>query len=92
MVKYPNLVGAMAAKGKKHYEIAIAVGMDESVFSRCVRGLRDFSYQQRRRIAVFLDCPEHWLFKKAWRPRSGWNKSKTGLGRKFYRHPVDIRK
>lgn len=64
MVKFPNLVGAMAAKGKKHYEIALAVRMDESAFSRCVRGLRDFSCEQRQKIAAFLNCPEHWLFKE----------------------------
>lgn len=84
MVKFPNLAGEIAAKGRKHYEIAVAAGMDESVFSRCIRGLRAFSHEQRRKIAVFLDCPQCWLFRETRRPHTKSTRNKTCAGRKSH--------
>jgi hypothetical protein len=63
-VRFPNLLAAMAAKGKRHYETARAVRMSESRFSRCLRGLEDFSRGEREKIAEFLGRPARWLFKQ----------------------------
>ncbi len=73
-MRFANLLAVMAAKGKKQYETARAVGMSESRFSRCLRGIQDFSFEEQQKIAQFLGRPGHWLFKQIRLPRDGAKK------------------
>ena len=63
-MQFPHLVWAIAQRRQRNYELASAIGVSESKFSRAMRGLLDFSPEQRQRIATILDLPENWLFQK----------------------------
>ena len=59
---FVNLMAAIKARGFHSYEVARAVHMSESRFSRCLSGRGDFEPEERKRIAQFLNVSEKWLF------------------------------
>lgn len=61
-MKYPNLVFAIAKRRFAHYEIAVAVGMSEWRFSRCLNGRSSFAPHEKTRIAEALNYDIAWLF------------------------------
>lgn len=63
-MKFPNLIWAAGQRRLPHYEVAAAADMSESRFSRCLTGRAEFSTEEQRRLAIFLDYPIHWLFEK----------------------------
>ncbi len=69
MPKFPRVRAAMAEKGRAQYEVARRVGMSESRFSRCLRGVDEFCAEEREKIAKFLGYPKDWLFQEIKPPR-----------------------
>ena len=65
-----RLRGVMAEKGMRQYEVARGAGISESRFSRCLRGLEQFSPEEREKIARFLGLPVRLLFREV-KPRRG---------------------
>jgi hypothetical protein len=61
-VKYPNLGYALFIRDLTQRKLALSVQISESRFSRCGRGIGDFSSDERARIARVLLCDEAWLF------------------------------
>ena len=61
---YPNLKLQIFRLGTHQNHIARALGIDESVLSKIIRGYRQPSQQQRRQLAEFLKVEEKWLFER----------------------------
>jgi len=68
---YPNLVWAMSNRRLPNYRVATLAELSESSFSRAVAGRRDFSPEERERIAKVLGFPAAWLFAEPRPPRVG---------------------
>ena len=64
-MKYPNLFWACGKNRLANYEVAAAVEVSESRFSRCFSGRTEFRPEERAKIAVYLGYPEGWLFQQA---------------------------
>lgn len=60
---YPNLKLQLWKTGIRQYRLAKMLGMDESVLSRIINGLREPNEELRTRIATVLGRDEQWLFK-----------------------------
>ncbi len=67
-MKFPNLAWAIAHRRLAQYEVADAIGMRESAFSRAINGRVEFTSQERARITKLLEFPEPWLFQEIVRP------------------------
>jgi transcriptional regulator with XRE-family HTH domain len=63
-VRFRNLILAMAQRRARHYEVAKACGLSASNFSKALCGRREFSTEERLKIAQLLGCPQKWLFRK----------------------------
>jgi hypothetical protein len=63
-MKFPNLVWAAGQDRRAHYQIAAAVDMSESRFSRCLSGRADFSSEEQRKLSMLLRYPSAWLFQE----------------------------
>lgn len=59
---YPNLVWAMSHRRLPNYRVATLAEISESSFSRALSGRREFSPEERERIAKILSFPAAWLF------------------------------
>ena len=68
-MRFPNLVWAVAQQRMAHYQLALAVNMGESRFSRAVNGRIEFSPEQREKITQVLGYPETWLFREVVPPK-----------------------
>jgi hypothetical protein len=60
-----NLSWKIRTLGRKNYEIAAAVNISESKFSRVLAGRADLTAGEQDRIAKALGVDDHiWLFKR----------------------------
>jgi transcriptional regulator with XRE-family HTH domain len=68
-MKYPNLAWALRSKGLRQYQVARAIGMAPSAFSRGLAGYGPFSTDQRCALAKLLGMSSAWLFREIAPPR-----------------------
>ena len=68
-MRYPNLLWALADRRMPNYRLAHELGTSESRFSRAMRGLTQFSADERHLIAELLGYPAQWLFQQPQPPR-----------------------
>ena len=61
-MRYPNLAWAISNRRLHNYRVAALSDLSESTFSRALSGRRDFSPEERERIAKVLSFPSTWLF------------------------------
>lgn len=61
---YPNLKLQIFRRGNRQYQLAEALGIDETVLSKIIHGHRTPTEAQRKRIASYLDAQEDWLFEE----------------------------
>lgn len=59
---YLNLKIQIFRKGIHQNELARHLGMDETLLSKIIRGYRQPSELQRKRLAEYLGASEQWLF------------------------------
>jgi hypothetical protein len=62
MVKYPNLCWAIQRRRLAHYEVAAAIIVDPSRFSRCLNGRAEFAPHEQARLSELLGFDAAWLF------------------------------
>ena len=62
---YPNLKLLLWKRGMRQNSLAKLLGIDETVLSRIINGLREPSPPLRKQIAALLDGDEEWLFQAA---------------------------
>lgn len=74
---YPNLAWAISNKRLPNYQVASLARLSESSFSRALSGRRDFSPEERERIATVLNFPAEWLFQEPVPPRTSSFSGKT---------------
>ena len=58
----PNLKLQIFRRGSQQNLLAKAVGIDETVLSKIIRGSRTPTLVQRRVLAKYLEADEAWLF------------------------------
>jgi len=61
---YPNLKLAIFKKGIHQNHLSKALGINEANLSKIIRGYREPSETQRRKLAIYLDADASWLFEK----------------------------
>ena len=61
---YPNLKLQIFRRGSHQNQLAKALGIDETVLSKIIRGYRDPTAAQRKLLASYLDVDEVWLFER----------------------------
>jgi len=61
---YPNLKIQIFKRGIHQNQISRAVGMNEAVLSKIIRGYREPSEAERNLLARYLQADEKWLFEK----------------------------
>ena len=61
---YPNLKLQIFKFDVHQNRIAKTLGINESVLSKIIRGYREPTQAQRKRLAAFLNVDENWLFEK----------------------------
>jgi transcriptional regulator with XRE-family HTH domain len=61
---YPNLKLAIFKRGLHQNHLAKAVGINEAVLSKIIRGYREPSATLRRALAEYLQMDEEWLFEE----------------------------
>jgi hypothetical protein len=69
-MRYPNLAWAMRNRRLPNYRVAALAELSESSFSRAISGRREFTPEERERVAAVLGFPSAWLFAKARPPRA----------------------
>jgi len=62
---YANIKLQVFRRGIHQNQLARAVGMDETLLSKIIRGFREPSEAQRKQLADYLDASEQWLFEKS---------------------------
>jgi transcriptional regulator with XRE-family HTH domain len=61
---FPNLKLQIFRCGSHQNQLAKAVGIDETVLSKIIRGYRDPTANQRKILASYLEADEAWLFER----------------------------
>jgi len=61
---YPNLKLQIFRHGSHQNQLAKALGIDETVLSKIIRGYRDPTATQRKLLASYLEVDEDWLFER----------------------------
>jgi transcriptional regulator with XRE-family HTH domain len=61
---FPNLKLQIFRCGSHQYQLARAVGIDETVLSKIIHGYREPTVAQRKLLSGFLDVDESWLFER----------------------------
>jgi len=62
---YANIKLEVFRRGIHQNQLARALGMDETLLSKIIRGFREPSEAQRKQLADYLDASEQWLFEKS---------------------------
>jgi transcriptional regulator with XRE-family HTH domain len=57
-----NLKLQIFRRGNRQYQLAQALGIDETVLSKIIHGYRTPTLEQRRLLSSYLDADEEWLF------------------------------
>jgi transcriptional regulator with XRE-family HTH domain len=57
-----NLKLQIFRRGNRQYQLAQAVGIDETVLSKIIHGYRNPTLEQRRLLSAYLEADEEWLF------------------------------
>jgi len=61
---FPNLKLQIFRRGRHQNQLAKAVGIDETVLSKIIRGYRAPTLNQRRLLSSYLEADEAWLFER----------------------------
>ncbi len=61
---FPNLKLQIFRRGSHQNQLAKAVGIDETVLSKIIRGYRAPTATQRKILAGYLGADEAWLFER----------------------------
>lgn len=61
---FPNLKLQIFRRGSHQNQLAKAVGIDETVLSKIIRGYRAPTATQRKILASYLAADEAWLFER----------------------------
>jgi transcriptional regulator with XRE-family HTH domain len=61
---FPNLKLQIFRCGSHQNQLAKAIGIDETVLSKIIRGYRDPTSTQRKLLASYLEADEAWLFER----------------------------
>jgi transcriptional regulator with XRE-family HTH domain len=61
---FPNLKLQIFRCGSHQNQLAKAVGIDETVLSKIIRGYRAPTVAQRKLLASYLEADENWLFER----------------------------
>lgn len=61
---FPNLKLQIFRRGSHQNQLAKAVGIDETVLSKIIRGYRAPTATQRKILASYLSVDEAWLFER----------------------------
>jgi transcriptional regulator with XRE-family HTH domain len=61
---YPNLKLEIFKKGIHQNQLSRAVGINEAVLSKIIRGYREPSADERTLLAGYLRADEKWLFER----------------------------
>lgn len=61
---FPNLKLQIFRRGSHQNQLAKAVGIDETVLSKIIRGYRNPTANQRKLLATHLEADEAWLFER----------------------------
>ena len=61
---FPNLKLQIFRRGSHQNQLAKAVGIDETVLSKIIRGYRAPTATQRKILASYLAADEEWLFER----------------------------
>lgn len=61
---FPNLKLQIFRCGSHQYQLARAVGIDETVLSKIIHGYRQPTTTQRKLLASYLEVDEGWLFER----------------------------
>jgi len=61
---YPNLKLEIFKRGIHQNQLSRAVGINEAVLSKIIRGYREPSADERSLLAGYLRADEKWLFEK----------------------------
>jgi transcriptional regulator with XRE-family HTH domain len=77
---YANIKLQIFRKGIHQNQLARALAMDETLLSKIIRGFREPSEVQRKKLADYLDANEQWLFEKSEFPGASEVLAKTELG------------
>ena len=75
MKKFPKLLWAASQRRLVQYELAAAVQMTETRFSRCLSGRAKFSDNERVGLEALLGYPAAWLFQDLTPPKSAEKRS-----------------
>lgn len=62
---YANIKLQIFRKGIHQNQLARTLGMDETLLSKIIRGFREPSEAQRKKLAEYLEANEQWLFEKS---------------------------
>lgn len=69
-MRFLNLFWAIRESGCNNYQVAAAIGVGESRFSRALRGLTEFTAEEKAHLASLLNYPAKWLFQEVVPPTS----------------------
>jgi len=61
---YPNLKLEIFKRGIHQNQLSRAIGINEAVLSKIIRGYREPSAGERSMLAQYLHAEESWLFEK----------------------------
>ena len=78
-MRFPNLNWALTGRRIPNYRLAHILERSESRISRALRGLTEFTPEERARIAEVLGYPESWLFQGVRLPRQIRDHAKDGV-------------
>jgi transcriptional regulator with XRE-family HTH domain len=61
---FPNLKLQIFRRGRHQNQLAKAIGIDETVLSKIIRGYRAPTASQRKLLSTYLEADEAWLFER----------------------------
>jgi transcriptional regulator with XRE-family HTH domain len=77
---FPNLSWALTQRRMRQYQLAARADLSESALSRALAGRREFSAEERTRVAALLGFDVEWLFAEV-PPAPGSRNSDASLPR-----------